>query len=153
MRFTPWMAWLGLLAACGAPVRETPSKKPAPAVKPADESRRFPIKNRVRIELLENQLLGRAFLPGGNLAEYRLGGRTYQQFLVRAGTADQAALLMFDFQKTLKDARFLAHMGGYFGRDGEAPVYVFAKGVFFAGFVGLEEKQADLLAREFAARL
>jgi len=44
-------------------------------------------------------------------------------------------------------------MGGYFGMDGAAPVYILQKGAFLAGFVGLPEKDADLLARQFAARL
>jgi hypothetical protein len=44
-------------------------------------------------------------------------------------------------------------MGGYFGMDGDRPVYIFQKGVFLAGFVGLPEKDADVLARQFAARL
>ena len=37
--------------------------------------------------------------------------------------------------------------------DGETPVFVFPKGKFVAGVVGLPHEEADLLAREFAARL
>ena len=37
--------------------------------------------------------------------------------------------------------------------DGALPVYVFPKGAYLAGLVGLPEKDADLLARQFAARL
>ena len=139
-------------AACSSRPPETPAKK-APVAKPADESRRFPAKNRVRIELVDEKMLGRDFLPGGNLAEYQRNGKSYRQFLVAAPTAQKAALLLFDFKNTLTNPKYLAHMGGYFGMDNDQPVYVFAKGVFVAGIVGLTEEEADALAREFAVRL
>jgi hypothetical protein len=44
-------------------------------------------------------------------------------------------------------------MGGYFGMDGDRPVYVFVKGAWVAGIVGLTEEKADAAARVFAARL
>ena len=72
---------------------------------------------------------------------------------MHAKSPEAAALLLFDFKSHLRDAKFLPHMGGYFGLDGAAPVYLFQKGAFLAGFVGLPEKQADPLARQFAARL
>jgi len=105
------------------------------------------------MHLLDDHILGKDFLPGGNVAEYRRKGKTYQQFLVHLKSPDAAALLLFDFKNHLRDAKFLPHMGGYFGMDGAAPVYVFPKGAFLAGIVGLPEKEADLLARQFAARL
>lgn len=105
------------------------------------------------MKLVGDQILGKDFLPGGNLAEYRQKGKTYQQFLVRAKSPEAAALLLFDFKSHLRDAKFLAHMGGYFGMDGAQPVYIFQKSAFLAGFVGLPEKDADPLARQFAARL
>ena len=37
--------------------------------------------------------------------------------------------------------------------DAATPVYLFQKGAFLAGFAGLPEKEADPLARQFAARL
>jgi len=146
---------LALLAACGgAPPKEQTQAAPAPAaVKPPDESRRFPLAGQVSMRLVDNHVLGKDFLPGGNVAEYRLKGKTYQQFLVRSASAESAALLLFDFKSHLRDARFLAHMGGYFGMDGATPVYLFQKSVYLAGFVGLPEKEADPLARQFAARL
>ena len=153
-RFWP-AALIAILCACGgAPPKEQPQAAPAPAaVKPVDESRRFPLADRTSIQLVDNHILGKDFLPGGNVAEYRRKGKTYQQFLVRSTSAESAALLMFDFKGHLKDAKFLAHMGGYFGMDGATPVYMFQKSVFLAGFVGLPEKEADVLARQFALRL
>lgn len=146
---------LAVLCSCsGSPPKEPAQNAPAvEKVKPADESRRFSLADQVSMHLVDDHVLGKDFLPGGNVAEYRRKGKTYQQFLVRAKSAEAAALLLFDFKSHLRDAKFLPHMGGYFGMDGAAPVYVFPKGVFLAGFVGLAEKDADLLARQFAARL
>lgn len=105
------------------------------------------------MRLVEDHVLGKDFLPGGNVAEYKRKGKTYQQFLVHAKSAEAAALLMFDYKGHLRDAKYLPHMGGYFGADGAMPVYLFQKGAFLAGFTGLPEKEADPLARQFAARL
>ena len=105
------------------------------------------------MRLVENHVLDKDFLPAGNVAEYRRKGKTFQQFLVRAKSPEAAALLLFDFKGHLRDAKFLPHMGGYFGMDGATPVYMFQKASFLAGFVGLAEKNAEPLARQFAARL
>jgi hypothetical protein len=118
-----------------------------------DESRRFPLADRVSMTLVDNHLLDKDFLPGGNVAEYRRKGKTYRQFLIHSKSAEAAALLLFDFKSHLRDAKFLPHMGGYFGMDGATPVYLFQKGPFLAGLAGLPEKEADLLARQFAVRL
>jgi hypothetical protein len=151
-----WLAGaLAVLSACGPPPpKEAAQNVPAAApVKPPDESRRFPLADQVSMRLVNDKLLGKEFLPGGNVAEYRRKGKTYQQFLVRAKSPEAAALLLFDFKGHLRDAKFLPHMGGYFGMDGTTPVYMFQKASYLAGFVGLSEKDADLLARQFAARL
>jgi len=147
---------LAVLCACSSPPPKEPSAAApatASAEKPVDESRRFPMAGQVSMKLVEDHLLGKDFLPGGNVAEYRQRGKTYRQFLVRAKSPEAAALLMFDFKSRLREAKYLPHMGGYFGADGDQPVYVFQKGAFFAGLVGLPEKEADPLARQFAARL
>ena len=142
------------LAACSSPApRQAPQPAAAAQPKPVDETRRFPLADQVSIELVEGKLLGKDFLPGGNVATYRHKGTTYRQFLVHAKSPEAAALLLFDFKSHLGNAKYLAHMGGYFGMDGANPVYIFQKGVFLAGITGLAEKQADPLARQFAARL
>jgi hypothetical protein len=148
-------AFAAVLGACSSPPpQELPRSAPAAAViKPADQSRHFPLADQVRIDLLDNHLLGKDYLPGGNVAEYRRKGGTYRQFLVRGKSPQDAALLMFEFKGHLRDPKYLPHMGGYFGMDGTEPVYLFQKADFFAGFVGLPEKDADPLARQFAARL
>ena len=144
---------LAVLTACeSAPPKPQPAAAP-PAAKPIDESRRFPVADRVSMRLVDDHILGKDFLPGGNVAQYRSKSKTYRQFLVRSTGAQSAALLMFDFKGRLKDPKFLPYMGGYFGFDGATPVYMFQKGVFLAGYVGLPEKEAEVLARQFAARL
>ena len=114
---------MAILCACGgAPPKEQPQAAPAPAAaKPVDESRRFPLADRTSLHLVDDHVLGKDFLPGGNVAEYRRKGKTYQQFLVRSTSAESAALLLFDFKGHLKDAKYLAHMGGYFGHGRRNP--------------------------------
>jgi hypothetical protein len=145
---------LAILCACGSSTpKQQPASTPIIALAPADESRRFPLAGQIGMRMVNDHILDKDFLPGGNVAEYKQRGRTYQQFLIRAGTPEAAALLLFEHKSHLRDPKYLAHMGGYFGMDGDKPVYIFQKGVFLAGFVGLPEKDADVLARQFAARL
>ncbi len=143
------------LAACSIPT-DQPARKKAPkrpVVEVADESRRFTSENRVKIDFVKDHLLGKDYLPGGNLAEYEQGDTSYQQFLTRVDTAQKAAFLLVDFRDDLTDAKYLAYMGGYFGHDGDQPVLVFQKGRSLAGVIGLPEKEADIAARVFAATL
>ena len=143
------------LAACSIPSdqpveKQTPKR---PVVEVADESRRFTSENRISIEFVKNNLLGKDYLPGGNLAEYKQGDKSYRQFLTRVETAEKAAFLLVDFRNDLTDAKYIAHMGGYFGHDNDQPVLVFQKGKSLAGVIGLPEKDADLAARVFAGAL
>jgi hypothetical protein len=151
-----WLAGMLLvLCACGGapPAPQAVSVPAAAPAKPPDEQRRFPLADQTSMRLADDHGLGKDFLPGGNIAEYKRKGRTYQQFLVHANSPEAAALLMFDYKSRLRDAKYLPHMGGYFGMDAATPVYLFQKGAFLAGFAGLPEKDADPLARQFAARL
>jgi len=143
------------LTACSIPSDQPAEKKTLrrPIVEVADESRRFTSENRVSIDFVKNNLLGKDYLPGGNLAEYKQGNKSYQQFLTRVKTAEKAAFLLVDFRNDLRDPKYLAHMGGYFGHDGDQPVLVFQKGRSLAGVIGLPEKDADMAARVFAGAL
>ena len=105
------------------------------------------------MQLVPDHLLGRDFMPGGNLADYKSAAGEYQMFLLQAAGAQAAAFNLLDWKTALPDAKYLAHMGGYFGMDHGKPIYVFAKGAYLAGIVGLSEEKADPLARIFAARL
>jgi hypothetical protein len=142
-----------LLAGCGS---EPPA--PAPATKaevrkPADESRRFPKTNLVESKVVDKELMGKAFMPGGTLAHYKRGKKEYDLFVCRLSTPTAAVVLLPDWRNALKDARFEAAFGGYFGDDAGKPVFVFAKGTWVAGVAGLPEKEADLEARTLAAAL
>ena|SRR5579883_902272 len=143
---------LGLFG-CGEP--NAPTEKKVIAVKPTDESRRFPTDGRDKLEFVDDHMLGKAFLPGGNVGTYSLPPKSkpYQQFLINAQTPQKASILLLDYKNALSNPKYLAHIGGYFGQDNGQPVYVFAKDRFLAGFVGLTEEEAEPLARRFAVAL
>lgn len=126
---------------------------PAQVTPPADESRRFALAGQVKMELVPAHLLDKPFMPGGNLATYQVGKARYQQFLGKLPDAQAAAFLLLDWRKALKDNHYLPNMGGFFGLDGDQPVYVFTKGAWIAGTVGLPEAKADAAMRQFAVHL
>lgn len=144
-----------LAAGCGggAPQKKAaaPAVKKRPAV--ADETHHFPAEGRIEARVVEDHLLGKDFLPGGNIARYRKGKQEYEMFLIRASVPEAAALMLIDYRKRLENPKLIAHFGGYYGKDGDRMVFVFAKGPWFAGVVGLPEKEADFAARDLAARL
>jgi hypothetical protein len=146
-----------LMAACADKPAPVPAaERPAPVVAPVratDESARFPVKDRVDVQLVEDHLLNKGLLPGGNLATYQSRGKTYQLFLVKTKSSEAAAMLLFDFKGTLGTFKFVPSFGGYYGMDGAQPVFIFQKGTYLAGIMGLSEKEADAVARDFAARL
>ena len=139
-----------LLAGCSPPAEAPP---PVTKAMPPDEGRKFPLEHQVSMQLVPDHLLGKRFLPGGNLAEYKLGARLYRVFLIHAADAQKAAFLLVDWRNALSQPQYLANMGGFFGADGGTPVYVFSKGPYVAGWVGLPRPEADRLARQFATRL
>ncbi len=143
------------LAGCGSsPPPESPKKAATPAApKPTDQTRRFPIAERVEVTLIESPLFGKDFLPGGNVAEYKRGAREYEMFLLRAASPTAAATLLFDYKNTLAEPKFIAHFGGYFGDDAGTPTFLFSKGSWLAGVRGLARDDADAVARELAARI
>ena len=143
---------LAAMVACGGAAPENPAP-PAETPKPPDESRRFPRDGQTAMELVDNNLLGKDFLPGGNLATYEKDGKTYRMFLIVSKTPDAAAALSFDAKEQLQDAKFIPSFGGYFGMDGETPWFIFSKTNHLLGVVGLPQDEADLVARDFAARV
>ncbi len=156
MRWKWSLLIIGFCAACSIPSDQPAEKQaaaPAPVAKPPDESHRFPLKDRVKVELVDNHIMGKDFLAGGNVAEYNRGGKTYRLFLTQAKNPQAAALLLYDYQKTLSDVKLLPHMGGFFGKDGDEDVLLLSKDKWLVGVAGLPEKDADLVARDFAARL
>jgi hypothetical protein len=141
---------LPFLTSCAnEPPKVVEKPKAAPAPKPVDEERRFPKKDLVRVTVVPANLLGKEFMPGGNLGEYK----GYQLFLAKMFTPDGAAILLLDFKNTLKDAKFVPSFGGYYGTDNGTPVFLFTKNAYLLGVVGLVEKDADPVARAFAGRI
>ncbi len=142
-----------LLVSCGsAPKAASEAPKAAP-VKPVDDSNRFPKANLVDTEVINEDLMGKRFMPGGTVAHYRKGKTDYDLFVAHTASANDAAMLLLDWRKALADVKFVASFGGYFGNDTGSPVFVFAKGPWVAGIKGLSQKDADLLARTLAGAL
>jgi hypothetical protein len=83
-----------LLSSCNSKpvVREVPKVVETP--RPTNESRRFPKTNLVGTIVVEKGLLGKSFMPGGTLAQYKKGRTEYEMFLARAVTATDAALIL-----------------------------------------------------------
>jgi hypothetical protein len=150
---------LSILAStsCSGPAPEKAA--PAAAVKPAgheppiDLATKFPLAGQIAIRVVSDHLLGKDFMPGGNLADYKTPAGEYQMFLLKMPDAQKAAFLLLDWKSAMAGAKYLASMGGYFGMDQGKPIYLFAKGPYLAGFVGLSEEKADPEARRFAAKL
>lgn len=131
-------------------VKEAP---PAPAVPPTDESHRFPTKDQVAFQLINDHILGKQQLPGGNLATYKSKGKSYDLFLIKASSPETAAIWLLDLKSSLINPTFVASFGGYYGLDNETPLFIFQKGTYLAGVSGLKQADADRVARELAARI
>lgn len=147
-----------LLSLVGCSPKENAKKTdtaPVPAVeKPADEPQRFPTKDQTGITLVDNHIFGKNLLPGGNVATYKTKkGTEYRLFLAKAKGNDKAAILLLDLKSTLSAPKFIPSFGGYYGMDDGKPTFIFQKGPYLAGIVGLKEADADKIAREFAARI
>ena len=144
-----------LLASCDskpeAPKAEAP--KPAAAPKPTDESRRFSKVHLLDTIVVEKQLLGKPFMPGGTLAQYKKGRTEFDMFIAKTASPTEAALLLPDWKKLLADAKYEASFGGYYGHDAGRPIFVFTKGSWIAGIAGLQENEADREARTLAKAL
>jgi hypothetical protein len=150
MRATLLIALALILTSCSSEKKATP---PVETPKPHDESRRFPTANLVDTAVIDKQLLGKPFMPGGTLARYKKGKTEYEMFVAKLPTATDAAVILPDWRKALTDSKLIPSFGGYFGLDNDRPVFVFSKGPWIAGIVGLPEKDADAQARALAAKL
>jgi hypothetical protein len=147
---------VALLSSCDSKPVEAPkteAPKQAEIAKPADESRRFSKVHLVDTIVVEKQLLGKPFMPGGTLAQYKKGHTEFDMFVAKTASPTEAALVLPDWKKSLTDAKYIASFGGYYGHDAGRPVFVFAKGPWIAGIAGLPEKEADAEARKLAKAL
>ncbi len=158
MRLPPVLvAFAALLVSCGSQPSSAPApaaaEKAAPPPKPADESRRFPQAGLLKTEVIDDHLLGKSFMPGGTLAHYRKGKSTYDMFVAKVATLNDAPLMLLEWKNALTDAQMDPSFGGYFGQDAGRPVFVFTKGTWVVGIAGLTHAQADPQARILAAKL
>ena len=145
---------LPLMVSCGDAPKPAPAPKAeaAPA-KPSDESFRFPKENLIDTKVVDSALLGKPFMPGGTLARYKKGKVEYEMFVAQVATPTDAAVILPDWRKALTDSKLVPSFGGYFGKDGDRPVFVFTKNTWIAGIAGLPEKEADSQARILADRI
>ncbi len=156
MRFVAAVFGIILLASCGsapAPAPAATAKKAEPPPKPLDETQRFPKDNRTQTRVVDEKLMGKPFMPGGTLADYKKGATEYQMFIAKTPGPTDAAILLLDWKNALTGAKLVPSFGGYSGTDAGKPVFVFSKGAWIAGIAGLPEKQADAQARLLAAQL
>jgi hypothetical protein len=118
-----------LLAACGsspdAP-KTAQQKKSVEPPKSPDESRYLPKANQVSTDVIVDHLLGKGFMPGGTVGRYTNGRREYEMFVRKLGSPLDAAVLLPEWQKALKDSKLVPAFGAYFGEDG-GRVFVFTK--------------------------
>lgn len=92
-------------------------------------------------------------MPGGTVASYRKDKTEWNLFVAQLPSATDAAIVLPDWRKELSDSKLEPSFGGYFGKDGGQPVFVFTKSAWIAGVRGLPEKDADAQARLLAAKL
>jgi hypothetical protein len=157
--FIPFLTAALLLAGCGAPAprQDAANADAAPAATkapmPAPEDRRFPVEGRGEVTQTADPLYGKKFLTGGNIAKYKRGASEFELFLIKSSNPSAPASMMFEYKGALTGAKFIAHFGGYAGKDGDTEVFLFSKGNWLAGIRGLPLAEADLLARDFASRL
>jgi hypothetical protein len=156
MRTLTVAAFVVLLTSCDSKPAEAPKAVETPkpeAPRPTDESRRFPKTNLVGTIFVEKQLFGKQFMPGGTQAHYKRGRTEYDMFIGKMASANDAALMLPDWRGLLTEPKLIPSFGGYFGRDGGRPVFVFTKGAWIAGVAGLNQREADTAARKLAAAL
>ncbi len=148
-------AFVILLSSCDskppAPAAEAP--KPAAVAPPADESQRFPKAFLIGTVVVPKQLLGKPFMPGGTLGQFKKGKAEFDEFVAKTASPTDAALILPDWKNALTDPKYIASFGGYFGRDAGRPIFVFTKGAWIAGIAGLQQKEADAEARKLAKAL
>jgi hypothetical protein len=154
MRLLTVAAFVFVLASCESkPPEKVVEVAPKIKVVPADESRRFPKPYRLSTIVMDDHLLGKPYMPGGTLAQYKKGKTEYDMFIAKTASANDAALILPDWRKALTDPKLVPSFGGYYGLDAGRPMFVFTKGAWIAGIAGLPQKDADAAARKLAAAL
>ena len=109
--------------------------------------------NQKAVQVVQNHALDDPTLPGGTVGQYSFNGKNYQLFVIRTDSNADAAQLLLKLKKTLPDAEFVAHFGGYSGTHKLGPLLTFTKLQFLLGVVGLSKDEADPIARQFASKI
>ena len=148
-----------VLGSCGpstedsGPASEQAAEQKRPAEEIRDETYRFNKEGLVEAKVVEDNLCGQEFMPGGNFAEYEKGGKRYQVCFTLRRNADAAMFLSMDYRDALSDQKFVPHFGGFYGMAGETPTLVFQKNRYLVVIAGLELEDADQAGRVIAGYL
>ena len=87
------------------------------------------------MEMVADHLLGKEYLPGGNIADYSTNVGVYQMFLIKEKDTTKAANLILDWRATHADLQYMPKIGGYYrARQRHSRIFVL-KG-FICGWVG-----------------
>jgi hypothetical protein len=129
------------------------NSKPPKEAATKDESNLFLAAGRVATQVYPDHMMNKPFLPGGTMAEFRGDNGEYREFLVHLADGKKAAFLLQDYKKVLQNAADTADNSAYFGTDDGQPTYVFVRGPYLAGVVGLSQDQAKAVARQWSDKL
>lgn len=144
------------LSGCGSPDQgEAPAAQQAEAPKEQilDQTHHFNKTGLVEAKVVEDNLGGKDFMPGGNYARYEKDGQGYEVFFTKRRNLDQSMFLSMDYKDVLADQEFVPAYGGFFGMDGDKPTLVFQKQEYVVVVVGLKLEDADQAARLIAGYL
>lgn len=141
----------GLETACDNPKPVAKLEVPAAAVR--NDTLLLLSTNQQSVKVVRDHVLDDATLPGGTVGRYSNKGKSYQLFVIRTDSNADAAQLLLKLKKTLPDAEFIAHFGGYAGTHKAGALLTFTKLQFLLGVVGLPKEEADPIARQFALKI
>ena len=118
-----------------------------------DESSLFLSAGRVATQVYPDHMMNKQFLPGGTMAEFQGDKGEYREFLVHLQDGKKAAFLLQDYKKVLQNTADNTDGAAYFGTDDGQPTYVFVRGPYLAGIVGLSQDQAQAVAKQWSDKL
>lgn len=92
--------------ACGSPEQEPGAVQQAstPTEQIRDQTHLFRKDGLVEAKVVDSNLGGKDFMPGGNLAVYEKEGKRYQVFFTLRRNADRALLLSMNYRDVLDDS-------------------------------------------------
>ena len=144
-----------ILSGCGTsePTRPTANAQPPQTFTTKDETSLFPPAGRVATQVYPDHMMNKQFLPGGTMAEYRGDRGEYRAFVVHLMDGKKASFLLDDYKKVLQNPDYSAEKATCFGTDNGQMTYVFVRGPYLAGIVGLPKDQAEAAAHQLADKL